>query len=185
MRGQSRDAGCVHQHTAPDFPWDTQALQEGLRALRADPAGVDGSTISAFWFWLSFVFFFQQNWQQRTDTAFGVGSGWPGHVQYLQDSRIIHAELGTRASAQTPLQAPGHPGGALAGTRAMGFDGEGAAGPRADPSEHLPGAASISEEFWCGRTRGTCPAGELARSANIRGINVPDFKNGFCLLAHP
>lgn len=23
----------------------------------------------------------------------------------------------------------------------MGFDGEGAAGPRADPSEHLPGAA--------------------------------------------
>lgn len=71
------------------------------------------------------------------------------------------------------------------GTRTMDFDGEGAAGTRADPSDHLPGAASINEEFWCGRTRRTCPAGELARSANICGINVPDFKNGFCLLAHP
>lgn len=92
-------------------PGTPKHCSEGLRALRAEPAGVDGSTISAFWFWLRF--FFQQNWQQRTDTAFGVGSGWPGHVQYLQDSRIIHAELGTRANAQIPSQAPGHPVGGL------------------------------------------------------------------------
>lgn len=65
-------------------PGTPKHCSEGLRALRAEPAGVDGSTISAFWFWLHF--FFQQNWQQRTDRAFGVGSGWPGHVQYLQDN---------------------------------------------------------------------------------------------------
>lgn len=37
-------------------PGTPKHCSEGLRALRAEPTGVDGSTISAFWFWLRFFF---------------------------------------------------------------------------------------------------------------------------------
>lgn len=49
-------------------PGTPKLCSEGLRALQADPAGVDGSTSSAFWFWLSFFFFFFNSIGNREQT---------------------------------------------------------------------------------------------------------------------
>lgn len=67
----------------------------GLRALRADPAEVAGALCFTSWGahslffgfgeFFVFVFFFNRI-DNREQTTFGVGSGWPRHVQYLQDS---------------------------------------------------------------------------------------------------